>query len=182
MDTSVTPCISGKTCQRVNGWVANLYGTVAKCCESFTSSADVDVDYCNSFSTGIATGKWFRHEGNRCAKHCTAAADAAGCDIPVDPSSPHYNSARECCTSELAHLNVNTCAELSLTGGILADLVGTNEYYVDWIHQTCVKNCPEGNKNACGGLAVGRWVTLYSDVDACCGNIKYIPRNDCVKA
>jgi len=188
-DTSATPCPSGETCRRVAGWLSTLYETITECCESEDAAlpANVTPAYCQALSTGAGTDKWFKHEdGDRCAKHCTTtttantATEAASCGIPSDASSPYYDTTQECCTAELDYLNMETCTELSEKGGILSDLVGTDEYYVDWIRQKCVKNCPVGSAVGCGGIAGGNWVGLHPDVDACCGDLHYVDRNDCV--
>lgn len=185
-DTSITPCPAGETCQRVDGWLATLYDSTAECCQSNNTLPSVNTEFCQSSSTGVATEKWFRHDGNRCAKHCAdATSSSAECDIPVDPSSPFYATSLECCTTELDYLNIDTCMELSAKGGILSDLVGTDEYYVDWIHQACVKNCPEGShsnddESVCGGIAGASWIILYPDVEDCCAALYYIDREDCL--
>ena len=75
---------------------------------------------------------------------------------------------------------METCTELSNKGGILSDLVGTDEYYVDWIRQKCVKNCLVGSGVGWGGIAGGNWVDLHLDVDVCCKDLHYVDRIDCV--
>ena len=202
-DTSLSPCPSGKTCQRVDGWVATLYDTIIDCCNDGAAMlpGSINHDYCRAVSAGAATGKWFRHDdANRCAKHCIAQAQGGECSTPSDPSVPHYDTALECCTAELWNLvdvaSAEACAEISVNGAaVQEDAIavlsegegstsrgGTDEYYVDWIHQTCVKNCPEDERySECGGISTSKWVELYDDVDDCCDNLHYIDRTDCVK-
>ncbi len=177
-------CPTGETCERVDGWVSNLYGTITKCCKSDAALSVMTRDYCQASSSSTTSEKWFLHDDtNRCAKHCptdNASAFAPECGDPSKPTLVQYNNAEKCCTTELDYLNVDSCVELSEKGGILADLVGTDEYYVDWVHQKCVKNCPEGNADSsCGGIVLGKHLDLYEDVDDCCKVLHYIERDEC---
>jgi len=192
-DTSATPCPSGETCQRVDGWLSIFYDTIVECCNSDNNPAlpaDVNPQYCQALSTGLGTNGWFQHsDGNRCAKHCAVNAIDAECAIPATRSVAYHPSASECCASEFAYLNADTCAELSETGGVLADVAWTEEYYVDWIRQMCVKNCPKGSSSGgslnndgveCGGMAARSWVRLFPDTTSCCENLHYLEYEDCL--
>ena len=167
-------------------WVTTVYDTIDECCDDGADilPGSVNLDYCRAVSTGATTEKWFRHaDADRCAKHCVYTAASPECDIPSDPSSPQYRTARKCCAAELENLDRDTCEELSADGKALmvAPASVTYEYYVDWIHQTCVMNCPEGIHTTCGGIANGQWTDLYSDVEECCDKLHYIDHDDCVK-
>mmetsp|Transcript_28994 Transcript_28994/g.53002 ORF Transcript_28994/g.53002 Transcript_28994/m.53002 type:complete len:675 (-) Transcript_28994:143-2167(-) len=197
-DTSATPCPSGETCLRVDGWLSTLYGTIAECCNSDNDPAlpaDVNPAYCEALSTGIGPDEWFQHPygDNRCAKHCANAISiSAECAIPTSRSVAYHPSASECCVSEFAHLNADTCTEFSETGGVLGDVVtGTEAYYVDWVRQKCVKNCPKGSSSGgsslnndtdveCGGIAAGSWVTLFPNTTSCCEKLHYLDDEDCL--
>lgn len=177
------PCPAGETCQRVDGWIFALYNTTAECCSSGGVDpgmpANVSAEYCQALSTGIGPDKWFLHsDADRCAKHC-ATTGGIECDVPTVPPAAYYSNASECCSSELGYLDVKTCAELSKNGGILA---GTDEYYVDWVKQKCVKNCPVGSSRdpSCGGIAAGNWVELYLNITTCCEELHYIDDDECL--
>lgn len=194
-DTSdESTCPPGETCERARGWISNLYETIDDCCASDAAQLKVDAEQCRANSgavainvvneavptTTAAEGEWFRHaEANRCAKLCRVSSLDPSCGSPPRPSLPRYGTLEECCTSELDFLNLDTCVELSEKGGRLGDLVGTEEYYVDWIHQRCMRNCPVGKGPGCGGIAGGKWVDLYDNANDCCANLHYISISDC---
>ena len=142
-DTSAMPCPPGETCHRVDGWVRAVYDTIAECCQSGDPLLPdtVSPEYCEARSTGAGTEKWFKNEGHAwCSKHCSNATNAtdSACESPSTPPSFYYDTAQECCTVQLDYLNPMTCVELSEKGGVLSDLVGTEEYYVDWVKLRCV--------------------------------------------
>lgn len=57
-----------------------------------------------------------------------------------------------------------------------ADL-GTDQWYVDWVTQTCVRDC-EGS-SPCGGLAEP-YEIRYSTSAACCDVLFWLPREECL--
>jgi len=182
-DTSATPCPSGETCQRVDGWVSTLYDAIAECCDSddYALPSNVNPKYCRAVSDGTGTDGWFLHpDGDRCAKHCASGDEGVECAAPSDPTTSYHPTAQGCCLVELGHLNSRTCAEFSEKGGILEDLAETAEYYVDWIRQACVRNCPEGSAGECGGIAAGKWVVLHPNITSCCEDLHYIDETDCL--
>ena len=95
-----------------------------------------------------------------------------------------YEKAKGCCTKELSGVvDVDTCVDKSKNGGVLSDGFsgGTGNWYVDWIHQQCVRDCPVGSGSGCGGISShNTWVELYTKVDDCCANLHYI-EHPCVK-
>ena len=95
-----------------------------------------------------------------------------------------YEKAKGCCTKELSGVvDVDTCVDKSKNGGVLSDGFsgGTGNWYVDWIHQQCVRDCPVGSGSGCGGISShNTWVELYTEVDDCCANLHYI-EHPCVK-
>lgn len=186
-DTSAMPCPPGETCHRVDGWVRAVYDTIAECCHSGDPLLPDTVSpaYCEARSTGVGTEKWFKNEGHAwCSKHCSNATNAtnSACESPSTPPSFYYDTAQECCTVQLDYLNPMTCVELSEKGGVLSDLVGTEEYYVDWVKLSCVKNCPVGNGAGCGGIAGGKWVDLHPDPESCCKVLHYVDQDTCIAA
>jgi len=198
-DISELSCPSGETCQRAMGYLSSLYSTTASCCQSDDAMSELDIEQCQAVSNNVASDKWFRHEDSpsRCAKHCTADSNSAECSIPTNSLAAWYNTVEECCNASTTNSNngisnLNICVELSMDGGVmLNDLQASDEYYIDWIHQKCVKNCEPlhaihsneyeyGDRINCGGIAVGAWVKMFSDVEACCDEMHYVDRNECV--
>lgn len=134
-------------------------------------------------STGAGNDKWYVYEnGDRCAKHCRdSASDDAACGVPAYPPRAYYNTVERCCKRQLDYLNTGACAELSEGGGDITQLRGTGEYYIEWVEQKCIKNCPVGTGAGCGGVATGVWVPMHPDATECCNELYFVDQEECVR-
>ena len=91
-----------------------------------------------------------------------------------------HPSRQACCDSDAAATLSGCVSSVSAAGGADAP---AEKFYVDWIHQRCVKNCPEDPGDvACGGIANQSWMKLFGDVEECCDALHYIERAECVKS
>lgn len=128
--------------------------------------------------SALATGKWYvNHQDQICQQDC---AEAGGtCGGLAKPHDTLYDTPAACCAEKLSWIVTSTCevhSTLSTSTGVTA--VGTNQWYIDWWLEKCVKDCDESLDPSCGGLAK-RWDELFGSSSECCDRIAYIERAEC---
>mmetsp|Transcript_18714 Transcript_18714/g.40525 ORF Transcript_18714/g.40525 Transcript_18714/m.40525 type:complete len:704 (-) Transcript_18714:151-2262(-) len=190
------PLGNGGDCGGIlEGSSTTLYRDAKRCCRNALGYTNLELCRDRSNSAASGTGKYYPGSGEDgdmiCVKDTSALPCPSGetCQRATGWLSTLYDTISECCQGYTAMSETDTehcLAASSMEGGsLVSDIQASEEYYVDWIHQKCVKNCPvdesDSDRRDCGGIAGGKWVDLFPGVDACCDNLHYIDRNDCVK-
>ena len=113
------------------------------------------------------SNKWYLNSYENdsiCVQDCEGTT--APCGGLANSWDTLHDSAKDCCQKKLSWITVSKC-EAESTGGTAA---GSDQWYVDWENETCVKDCVGGAP--CGGLAE-KWNFLYSSVIKCCDEIPW---------
>lgn len=106
-----------------------------------------------------------------CLKDCPPSASDADCGGIAATGSEFLQTQELCCALKLPWV---------CTGSDAAP-AGSNNWYVDWVSNKCVKDCVEGGSDpSCGGLATKNDLPLFGDSNSCCST-KMPWNNDCAK-
>lgn len=157
-----------------NSWTT-YSSTAAACC-----SADLtwmNSDLCVARSTGAAhTNKYYADQGKGvCHKDCAVNATAPMCGgAPTAFAITMFDTAAECCSTKLNWVNSATCSQDPQL------MAGDAKWWVKWVGEQCVQNCPTASGGSCGGLA-NTWDQTYSTVTECCGRLGWKSLTDCKK-
>jgi hypothetical protein len=148
------------------------------CCAAHFSW--IDKEFCASRSQGAAySGRFYPNQGEgKCYGDCDPNQDAICKGPPTDLGVPMYADPETCCTSSVGWADKDICAGASLAS------LATDEYWINWTYNKCVKNCPEDSGDAaCGGIAKS-WNIKYASANSCCSQPAFnnVERADCVKA
>lgn len=151
-----------------------MFDTLEACCKD--RFGYVDVNLCTAMSNGSGhTNKFYPDQGaGICHQDCTGAAPCNG--SPTDLSVPLYDTAEACCKSSVGWAKAEVCQQLPVA------TQGTNEWYVDWSKNKCVKNCDTSVGGSCGGLAES-YNQLYSSASLCCSQssaMSWMEESDCI--
>ena len=156
-----------------------MHASAEECCKVGLSYVHEALCLDRSDPDGTGTGLWYVDADMKaCVRDklpavCLADESCARVDGWV---AAMHSSRQECCDSGAAANLPGCLSSDGASGGADAE-----KYYVDWIHQRCVKNCPESEADVeCGGVADQSWMVLL-DVEGCCRSLHYIDRAECVK-
>lgn len=138
-----------------------FYSTVAECCTAKFSW--INSDLCVALSDGGSghSFKFYPDQGARvCRQDCDGAAPCGG--SPSNLAVPVFDNIASCCSTAMSWQNKFTCEQTP------AAEAGTDQYWINWQLNKCVKNCVTSQGRPCGGLAES-WDVLYGSVGDCCG-------------
>lgn len=171
-DPGCTGIVSGSE------WVDTLYDTAAGCCSAKYNW--VNQKLCEMKSEGTNNGhtNWFypKISDNICVQDC-AKGSSDKCDgAPTDMSIPMYESIESCCSTSIGWHPAAKCQQVPE-----ADQA-TNEYWINWKVNKCVKNCPTSQGGSCGGLAEA-WDQKFGSSSSCCSQPAFAWKDssECVK-
>ncbi|KAL7539345.1 hypothetical protein ACHAXR_009202, partial [Thalassiosira sp. AJA248-18] len=124
-----------------------LYNDVETCCENYYHW---DYNDCiagsGGSSTSSATGKWFvNHLEEICHQDCPSSGNVT-CGGLANSWDELYDSAFDCCSSQLSWLRPTDCESKSTH----TTVVGSSNWYVDWGLDMCVKDCNDDSDRYCG--------------------------------
>jgi len=169
-----------------------LYASMEDCCkqkfswmgDSCMCKADPTLTVCVEAAT-----KWYASDkdNGKCKRNCDDSADDE-CGGMASVGQTLFDSAEECCdpsnntrfTGQTAIQNCE-CQGIDPNDTTLCvAAAGDNRWYVKGTK--CVKNCPTGSDDECGGLA-DSWVwNFFSSASACCDTSQFqgIEFEDCI--
>jgi len=155
-----------------------LFPSARLCCSSHYSW---DLSSC-LVSSGISpeatySGNWYvNHQDQICQRDCPKSGSDATCGGSVKDSWPTlYDSAADCCESELSWTPIATCEAESTFGPVVGSLL----WFVDYNIGKCVRDCQGLTwDSSCGGLAQ-RWENLYSNLSECCHELWWVDISKC---
>lgn len=158
-----------------DGWV-KLYDTVQDCCKARMGWQNPDLCASQLNPSSQGTKKFYViHREIKCAQDCPASDGAPCAGPPVNPAEQLFDDASKCCEEKLPWLSLFKC--LAATNGSNSGVVsGSEQWYVDWKHYKCVKDCVGGAP--CGGLKES-WDEDYASASECCKQIAWVPANKC---
>lgn len=85
-----------------------------------------------------------------------------------------YDSQATCCTNHFSW-DYNACMGITTTMP-----PPSGKWYISWAIGKCVKDCPKGSGESCGGLVPGSWISTHGSANACCGaHMSYAPISEC---
>jgi len=157
-----------------NQW---LHNDIESCCENHYNW---EYNTCISGSGGTSsslsgTGKWYvNHIEEICQQDCPNSGNVT-CGGPANSWEQLFDSATDCCSSQLSWLAPNVCQSKST----VTTVVGSNNWYVDWGLEMCVKDCDDESDRYCGGFA-SKWDDLYRTSSECCGRLWYRAQSECI--
>ena len=138
-----------------------MFDTLDKCCANRYSWNMAGCLGAGGSTLPTGSNKWYVNgyeNGSICVQDCEGASPCGGLANSWDNL---HESAKVCCQKKLFWIVASKC-EAESTGGTAA---GSDQWYVDWYKQTCVKDCVGGAP--CGGLAED-WDFLFSSATTCC--------------
>ena len=154
-----------------NDPTAWMYDTLDKCCTNRYAWNKASCLGAGSSTLPTGSNKWYVNSYKNdsiCVQDCKGAAPCGGL---ADSWDTLHESAKVCCQKKLSWITASKC-EAESTGGTAA---GSDQWYVDWDKETCIKDCVGGAP--CGGLA-DNWDLLYSSATKCCAeNLPWV--RDC---
>jgi len=136
------------------------------CCERYFQGSEYNDCISGGGGTLTPTNKFYPawdQSPHTCAKDCAEGGTDPSCGGILGPGvGTTYTTVEACCAKHFSDQIEGYC--VAMTNG--ATYAGSNEWYLDASENICVKDCETGT--SCGGVVIGSWVTLYSDVAACC--------------
>lgn len=96
-----------------------------------------------------------------------------------------FDTVTDCCAFGIFWLSKEACfiasgvnvTGLTASGTTAAAATGSNKFYIDWVNQVCIQDC-EGPA-PCGGLAKS-YDFLFVSGEACCAQMPWVPKRDCM--
>jgi len=160
---------------RINpdGW---LMSTIEDCCERYFNW---NYNQCIVSNDAVATegSKNWYVQGEVCRQDC-AEGTSETCGGYSDPWSQLYESVSACCTEKLPWISTSLCEARSTNS---ATVSSTNQWFVDYTIDKCVKDCDNQSDRDCGGIATP-WNVLFSSASACCTKLWFVERSECTKS
>jgi len=168
-DVCVRDCdesCGGSTC---GGIIEDSYfifhDSAEACCDS--EYEWIETELCARRSTKTLIEKYWPDQTNsKCVKDSETPAD--------DLSVSLFDTIEACCTADIYWLSKAACVAATNENATAATPQGSGKYYIDWIHEKCVMD------DGADGIVAGAWDELFDDVIACCNEIPWIERQDCV--
>lgn len=168
------PCGGGPTDSS-----AQLFDTAAACCnaklswmsqESCLTATTGVVDP----SAGVGSGEWYvDFEVFKCVRDCVQGESCGGLK---GSSAQLFDTAVACCDAELSWISQEDCLTMSGVAGLSA-AQGSGEWYLDFTRSKCARDCVQGE--SCGGLKKF-WESTHATEDACCDQLFWVERSECV--
>ena len=155
-----------------------LFTDARSCCSKHLPYKNTD--WCEGASIGGSvyegTGKFYvDYAMSTCVRDCETNGPLDGdgdCKgIVTDSWVTLFPTIQGCCSAPLGWVSEGVCV-----GGLSE---GTNEWYVDWFREKCVRDCI--GPAPCGGLK-NSWDEGYgtASADACCSaTLHWLPREQC---
>jgi len=138
-----------------------LYDSTAACCADHFDW--IENELCDARSNGLAVEKWWPDMSNSiCVKDSETRAE--------DLSVSLYDTVEACCA--IINWSSDASCKAKSTGEALQ---GSGKYFIDWVKNKCAEECV--GPPPCGGVASGQ---VYDTADACCDEIPWVLRRDCV--
>jgi hypothetical protein len=162
-----------------NDWVDTLYDTPEECCSAKYNW--VAKELCVAKTTGANNGYtnyFYPKQGeNICVQDCPKGQNDKCGGAPTDMGARMYKTIESCCSSSVGWAPKDKCEQVPEA------LQGTNEWYISWKLNKCVKNCATSQGSQCGGIAEA-WDNKFGSSSACCAQPAFAwkERKDCVKS
>jgi hypothetical protein len=139
-----------------------LHDTAEDCCS--TEYVWIDTELCSARSTHATSTKFWADKSGKCFQDSVVPTE--------DLSAELYDSIEDCCAFGVPWLSEGACLAAS---GVTVTGLGSNLFYIQ--NEKCVKDCV--GAAPCGGLAEN-WNDKFNTEDACCAEIPWVARRDCV--
>ena len=115
---------------------------------------------------------------DRCAQDCDLANGLPCKGSPPDDSgfpATLYETVEECCAEKVFWRDLGEC--VADTYGVLSQALGSEQWYVDWRKNACVKDCL--GDAPCGGIKQN-WENGFPSALECCAKaIPWVARGKC---
>lgn len=142
-----------------------MFDTAESCCSAKFNWVNAELCLVRSSSGGAAnahTGKFYAdQQAKMCKGDCPTSSGAPCGGQPTDFSEPLFDTITQCCDTRLSWQTQHVCEQTP------AAAAGTDEWWINWTKNKCVKNCEVGSGTSCGGLAES-WDAKYSSSGTCC--------------